>query len=130
MIDVKTFHNNFLHTAYRDEAIDSYYVRRATAQGNNCVAEIKQALDWADMPAVTCFPAIAGRVKPPNCNVCGNVRRYFSLNEYSRLSGNVLDTPLDSGLRQAATGLLGGLFQTPLYHLHPVGVHPCRRVHK
>ena len=33
--------------------------------------------------------------------------------------------PLDSSLRRAATGILGGLFQTPLYHLHP-----CRRVHK
>ena len=30
--------------------------------------------------------------------------------------------PLDSGLRRATTGLLGGLFQTPLYRLHP-----CRR---
>ena len=57
---------------------------------------------------------------------------------------------LDSGLRRAATGVLGGLFQTPLYHLRPVGVpsrriqdflgglfptppyhlHPCKRVHK
>ena len=70
---------------------------------------------------------------------------------------------VDSGPRRGATGLLGGLFQTPLYylgrlfqtrlyhlgglfptplyHLHPcrrasmqayipVGVHPCRHVHK
>ena len=28
----------------------------------------------------------------------------------------------DAGLHRAATGILGGLFQTPLYHLHPVGV--------
>ena len=35
--------------------------------------------------------------------------------------------PLDSGLRRAATGFLGGLFQTPLYHLRPVGV-PSRRI--
>ena len=57
-----------------------------------------------------------------------------SLNELSfPPGGNGLDQPLDSGLRRndggmdsglrrAATGLLGGLFQTPLYHLHP-----CRR---
>ena len=31
-------------------------------------------------------------------------------------------TRVDSGLRRAATGILGGLFQAPLYHLHP-----CRR---
>ena len=82
---------------------------------------------------------------------------------HSRLQagGNVLSKPLDSGLRRndggvasglcrAATGILGGLFPTPLYRLRPVGVpsrriqdflgrsfqtrlyhlHPCRRVHK
>ena len=41
---------------------------------------------------------------------------------------------MQAGLRRAATGILpsrriqdflGGLFPTPLYHLHP-----CRRVHK
>ena len=32
---------------------------------------------------------------------------------------------LDSGLRRAATGLLGGLLPTPLYYLHP-----CRCAHK
>ena len=50
------------------------------------------------------------------------------------LCGNGLSKPLDSGLRRAAKGvlpsrriqdILGGLFQTPLYHLHP-----RRRVHK
>lgn len=69
MIDVKTFHNKFLDTAYRDAAIDSYYVQRATEQDYNCVEKIRQALDWPIPPAVTCFPAIAERVKPPNCNV-------------------------------------------------------------
>ena len=39
--------------------------------------------------------------------------------------GNDWYKPLDSSLRWAATGILGGLFPTPLYHLHP-----CRRVHK
>ena len=34
---------------------------------------------------------------------------------------------LDSSFRRAATGILGGLFQTPLYHLRPVGV-PSRRI--
>ena len=34
---------------------------------------------------------------------------------------------MDSGLCRAATGVLGGLFQTPLYHLRPVGV-PSRRI--
>ena len=34
---------------------------------------------------------------------------------------------VDSGLRRAATGILGGLFPTPLYHLRPVGV-PSRRI--
>ena len=34
---------------------------------------------------------------------------------------------VDSGLRRAATGILGGLFQTPPYHLRPVGV-PSRRI--
>ena len=38
-----------------------------------------------------------------------------------------MNQPLDSGLRRAATGLLGGLFQTPLYRLRPVGV-PSRRI--
>ena len=60
------------------------------------------------------------------------------------------DGRVDSGLRRAATGILGGLFPTPLYRLRPVGVpsrriqdflggsfptplyhlHLCRRVHK
>ena len=34
---------------------------------------------------------------------------------------------LDSGLRRAATGVLGGSFPTPLYRLRPVGV-PSRRI--
>ena len=34
---------------------------------------------------------------------------------------------LDSGFRRAATGVLGSLFQTLLYHLRPVGV-PSRRI--
>ena len=34
---------------------------------------------------------------------------------------------MDSGPRRAATGLLGGLFPTPLYRLRPVGV-PSRRI--
>ena len=46
---------------------------------------------------------------------------------HSRLRGNGLSKPLDSGLRRAATGILGGLFQTPLYRLRPVGV-PSRRI--
>ena len=41
--------------------------------------------------------------------------------------GHGLSKPLDSGLRRAATGILGGLFQTPLYRLRPVGV-PSRRI--
>ena len=32
-----------------------------------------------------------------------------------------------SGFRRAATGILGSLFLTLLYHLHPVGV-PSRRI--
>ena len=43
------------------------------------------------------------------------------------LCGNGLCNPLDSGLRRAATGVLGGLFPTPLYRLRPVGV-PSRRI--
>ena len=54
------------------------------------------------------------------------------------LCGNELYKPLDSGLRRndgkedsglrrAATGVLGGSFQTLLYHLRPVGV-PSRRI--
>ena len=43
------------------------------------------------------------------------------------LRGNGLCKPLDSGLRRAATGILGGLFPTPLYRLRPVGV-PSRRI--
>ena len=34
---------------------------------------------------------------------------------------------LDSSFRRAATGILGSLFQTLLYHLRPVGV-PSRRI--
>ena len=34
---------------------------------------------------------------------------------------------MQAGLRRAAKGVLGGLFQTPLYHLRPVGV-PSRRI--
>ena len=37
------------------------------------------------------------------------------MDRHSRLGGNGLSKPLDSGLRRAATGILGGLFQTPLY---------------
>ena len=40
---------------------------------------------------------------------------------------NGLLKPLDSGLRRAATGILGGSFPTPLYRLRPVGV-PSRRI--
>ena len=40
---------------------------------------------------------------------------------------NGLFRPLDSGLRRAATGILGRSFQTRLYHLRPVGV-PSRRI--
>ena len=43
------------------------------------------------------------------------------------LCRNGLSQPLDSGLRRAAAGILGGLFPTPLYHLRPVGV-PSRRI--
>ena len=48
-------------------------------------------------------------------------------NGHSRSCGNGLNQPLDSGLRRAATGVLGGLFPTPLYHLRPLGV-PSRRI--
>ena len=34
---------------------------------------------------------------------------------------------MQAGLRRAATGVLGGSFPTPLYHLRPVGV-PSRRI--
>ena len=63
MIDVKTFHNKFLDTAYRDEAIDSYYVQRATKQDYDCVAKIKQALDWADSPGCYLFSGHRGAGK-------------------------------------------------------------------
>ena len=63
MIDVKTFHNKFVHTAYRDEAIDSYYVQRATEQDYDCVAEIKQALNWADTPGCYLFSGHRGAGK-------------------------------------------------------------------
>ena len=63
MIDVKTFHNKFVHTAYRDEAIDSYYVQRATEQDYDCVAKIKQALDWADTPGCYLFSGHRGAGK-------------------------------------------------------------------
>ena len=55
MINPKTFHNKFLDTASRDAAIDSYYVQRATEQDYDCVAKIKQALDWADSPGCYLF---------------------------------------------------------------------------
>lgn len=63
MINPKTFHNKFLDTAYRDEAIDSYYVQRATAQDYDCVAKIKQALDWADTPGCYLFSGHRGAGK-------------------------------------------------------------------
>ena len=34
---------------------------------------------------------------------------------------------MQASLRRAATGILGGLFQRPLYRLRPVGV-PSRRI--
>ena len=60
------------------------------------------------------------------------------------------ETAIRFTFRPRLPGFLGGLFQTPLYHLRPVGVpsrriqdflggsfqtrlyhlHPCRRVHK
>ena len=63
MINPKTFHNKFLDTAYRDEAIDSYYVQRATKQDYDCVAKIKQALDWADTPGCYLFSGHRGAGK-------------------------------------------------------------------
>ena len=63
MIDVKTFHNKFLDTAYRDEAIDSYYVQRATEQDYDCVEKIRQALDWADTPGCYLFSGHRGAGK-------------------------------------------------------------------
>lgn len=63
MSNPKTFHNKFLDTAYRDAAIDSYYVQRATEQDYNCVAEIKQALDWADTPGCYLFSGQRGAGK-------------------------------------------------------------------
>lgn len=63
MIDVKTFHNKFVHRAYRDEAIDSYYVQRATEQDYNCVEKIRQALDWADTPGCYLFSGHRGAGK-------------------------------------------------------------------
>ena len=49
------------------------------------------------------------------------------MDRHSRWRGSGLNKPLDSGLRRAATGFLGGSFPTPLYHLRPVGV-PSRRI--
>ena len=63
MIDPKTFHNKFLDTAYRDKAIDSYYVQRATEQDYDCVAKIKQALNWADTPGCYLFSGHRGAGK-------------------------------------------------------------------
>ena len=63
MIDVKTFHNKFLDTAYRDAAIDSYYVQRTTEQDYHCVAKIKQTLDWADIPGCYLFSGHRGAGK-------------------------------------------------------------------
>lgn len=63
MINPKTFHNKFLDTAYRDKAIDSYYVQRATKQDYDCVAKIRQALDWADTPGCYLFSGHRGAGK-------------------------------------------------------------------
>ena len=63
MINPKTFHNKFLDTAYRDKAIGSYYVQRATEQDYNCVAKIKQALDWGDNPGCYLFSGHRGAGK-------------------------------------------------------------------
>ena len=46
---------------------------------------------------------------------------------HARSGGHDMVKPLDSGFRRAATGVLGGLFPTPLYRLRPVGV-PSRRI--
>ena len=63
MMNPKTFHNKFLDTAYRDKAVDSYYVQRATEQDYDCVAKIKQALDWADTPGCYLFSGHRGAGK-------------------------------------------------------------------
>ena len=63
MIDVKKFHNKFVHTAYHDEAVDSYYVQRATKQDYDCVEKIRQALDWADTPGCYLFSGHRGAGK-------------------------------------------------------------------
>ena len=63
MINPKTFHNKLLDTAYRDKAIDSYYVQRATKQDYDCVAKIRQALDWADTPGCYLFSGHRGAGK-------------------------------------------------------------------
>lgn len=63
MSNTKAFHNKFLDTAYRDKAVDSYYVQRATENGYDCVAEIKQALAWADTPGRYLFSGHRGAGK-------------------------------------------------------------------
>ena len=58
---------------------------------------------------------VNGFQNSPVCAVENEVRLLFPL------------TRVDSSFRRAATGILGSLFQTLLYHLHPVGV-PSRRI--
>ena len=58
---------------------------------------------------------VNGFQSPLACAVENEVRLLFPL------------ARVDSSFRRAATGILGSLFQTLLYHLHPVGV-PSRRI--
>ena len=63
MSSAKEFHNTFLDTAYRDREVDSYYVQRAAEDAYDCVAKIKQALDWADTPGCYLFSGHRGAGK-------------------------------------------------------------------
>ena len=63
------------------------------------------------------IPAFAGRLRASSA-----ARSRRRSTTYIPVGVSINDGKGDFGLRRAATGILGGLFQTPLYYLHP-----CRR---
>ncbi|MDH2433759.1 hypothetical protein QCD60_14395 [Pokkaliibacter sp. MBI-7] len=62
-LDPKSFHNAFLDTAKRDEDVLTYYVNRAPDQAHDCVAEMKQAIEWEDSPGCYLFSGLRGAGK-------------------------------------------------------------------
>ncbi len=113
MSSAKEFHNALIDTAYREEAVESYYVHRDTEDGYDCVKKIKQALDWADTPGCYLFSGHRGAGKTTelqrlneeltDSNIAAfycNVEDYLDLNDPQKAQTELIFTAL-AGLSDA-----------------------------